>query len=65
MGFMFLKMDMKKAFDKMEWNLILVIMQNLGFYATWIHWIKACISTTSFSILLNSNLYGMFALKEV
>ena len=31
---MFLKMDMEKAFDKMEWNLILAIMQHLGFYAT-------------------------------
>jgi hypothetical protein len=42
---MFLKMDMEKAFDKMEWNMILSIMQNLRFHATWIHWTKACIST--------------------
>jgi hypothetical protein len=32
-GFMFLKMDMEKAFDKMEWNLILAILQSLGFHA--------------------------------
>ena len=57
---MFLKMDMKKAFDNMGWNLILNIMQNFGFHATWILWIKACISTTSFSILLNGSPYGLF-----
>jgi hypothetical protein len=30
---MFLKMDMEKAFDKLEWNLILAVMKNLGFHA--------------------------------
>ena len=59
-GFMFLKIDMEKAFDKMEWNLILVIMQKLGFNATWIQWIKACISSSSFFILLNGSPYGLF-----
>ena len=48
----------------MEWNLILVIMQKLGFHETWIHWIKACISTSSFSILLNGSPYGLFSLKR-
>jgi hypothetical protein len=33
-GFMFLKMDIEKAFDKMEWKLILSIMQHLGFHDT-------------------------------
>jgi hypothetical protein len=60
-GFMFLKMDMEKAFDKMEWNLILVILQSLGFHANWIQWIEACISTTSFFILLNGSPYGHIA----
>jgi hypothetical protein len=59
-GFMFLKIDMEKAFDKMEWNLILAILQSLGFHANWIQWIEACISTTSFSILLNGSPYGQF-----
>jgi hypothetical protein len=31
-GFMFLNMDMEKAFDKMEWDFILAIMQKLGFH---------------------------------
>jgi hypothetical protein len=33
-GFMFLKMDMEKTFDKMKWKLILTIMQSLGFHST-------------------------------
>ena len=35
-GFMFLKMDMEKAFDKMEWKLILSIMKHLGFHVIWL-----------------------------
>ena len=33
-GLMFLKMDMEKAFDKMEWGFILAIMSRLGFHPT-------------------------------
>jgi hypothetical protein len=39
-GYMFLKMDMEKAFDRMEWTFILSIMEKLGFSSTWLTWIK-------------------------
>ena len=61
---MFLKMDMEKAFDKMEWKLILTIMQSLGFHSTWLHWIESCISSSSFSILLNGSPFGLFSPKK-
>jgi hypothetical protein len=61
---MFLKMDMEKAFDKMEWKLILTIMQSLGFHSTWLHWIESCISSSSFSILLNGSPFGLFSPKR-
>jgi hypothetical protein len=34
-GFMFLKMNMEKAFDKMEWKFLLAIMKKLGLNDTW------------------------------
>ena len=49
--FMFLKMDMEKAFNKMKWSLLLVVMQNLGFHKTWINWIRICIFSLTFSLL--------------
>jgi hypothetical protein len=57
-GYMFLKMDMEKAFDRMEWCLLLAIMEKLGFSHTWLSWIKICISTPSLSILLNGSPFG-------
>jgi len=45
-GLMAVNIDMEKAFDKMEWNFLLVILQKLGFHAKWINWIRLCISTS-------------------
>jgi hypothetical protein len=52
---MFLKMNMEKAFDRMEWTFLLAILKKLGFNSTWISWIRVFISTPSFSILLNGS----------
>jgi hypothetical protein len=60
-GFMFLKMDIKKAFDQMEWPFLLAIMKNLWFNDVWIGWIEACISSSSFSILINGNPFGLIS----
>jgi hypothetical protein len=55
---MFLKLDMEKAFDRIEWNFLLAILEKLGFSPTWISWLRICISTPTFSILLNGSPYG-------
>jgi hypothetical protein len=60
-GFMFLKLDMEKAFDRMEWNFLLAIMEKLGFSPIWINWIRVCISSSSFSILINGSPFGLFS----
>jgi cell division inhibitor SulA len=57
---MAVNIDMEKAFDKMEWGFILPILEKLGFQAQWINWICLCISTTSFSVLLNGCPFGHF-----
>ena len=57
---MFLNIDMEKAFDKMEWDFILSIMEKLGFLSTWVNWIRLCTSSSSFSITLNGSSFGRF-----
>jgi exonuclease III len=59
-GLMALKLDMEKAFDSMEWNFLLKILELLGFQPTWIKWISQCITTSSFSILLDGAPFGKF-----
>jgi hypothetical protein len=60
-GLTVVNIDMEKAFDKMEWTFLLAILQKLGFHPTWINWIRLCISTTSFFVLLNGSPFGLFS----
>ncbi|RVW40176.1 LINE-1 retrotransposable element ORF2 protein [Vitis vinifera] len=54
------KLDIEKAYDKVDWNFILTVMQKMGLGEKWIRWIKWCISTASFSVLVNGTPTGFF-----
>ena len=51
---MALKLDMEKAYDKLNWNFIEAILTKFGFHKTWIKWTMACIRNASFSVLVNN-----------
>ncbi|KAJ9675647.1 hypothetical protein PVL29_024530 [Vitis rotundifolia] len=54
------KLDIEKAYDTVDWAFILTVMQKMGFGEKWIRWIRWCISTASFSILINGTPTGFF-----
>lgn len=45
-----LKIDIAKAYDKLEWDYFDAIMKALGFYFRWINLIMMCIKTVRFHI---------------
>lgn len=57
-GWMAVKTDMSKAYDRVEWNFLEVLMEKMGFDRVWIRWIMACVRTVSFSILMNGVSHG-------
>ena len=59
-GYVALKLDMEKAYDRIEWDFLLSCLKELGFHATWIWWIKECISTVSYSIIINNEPSGLY-----
>ena len=59
-GMVALNLDLEKAFDKVEWPFLLSIFKHFGFSDKWIQMISQCISTPSFSILINGSLVGIF-----
>jgi hypothetical protein len=59
-GLMAIKIDIEKAFDHMEWNFVFDILAKLGFHPTWINWIRICITSPSFSILINDSPFRLF-----
>ncbi|KAL2251999.1 UNVERIFIED_CONTAM: hypothetical protein Sindi_2322200 [Sesamum indicum] len=56
-----LKVDIRKAYDTVEWDFLEATLQLFGFPSTFTRWIEECIKTTSFSICLNENPHGFFA----
>ena len=50
-----LKLDFEKAYDMVQWNLILTIIDNMGFGVKWHDWIRECLSKSRASVLLNGN----------
>lgn len=52
------KTDISKAYDRLEWSFIRVVLERMGFCDTWIMWMMQCISTVSYSFLLNNEVMG-------
>jgi len=53
-GWATIKLDMEKAYDQVNWEFIILILKKFGFNDKFVGWIKECISTVSFSVLVNN-----------
>lgn len=49
------KLDIEKAYDSLNWNFLLKIMQQMGFKNKWLLWISSLLKSTTISILINGS----------
>lgn len=56
-----LKLDMAKAYDKVSWNFLLVVLRKMSFPDHFSGLILQCVSTTNFNLLLNGQRIGHFS----
>lgn len=59
-----IKLDIRKAFDSLNWDFLLAVLQKMRFPATFIDWIMSCIRGCMISLKVNGSLEGYFSAKS-
>ena len=54
--FFALKVDMMKAYDRVEWNYLSGCLQKLGFSQSWINTVMRCVTTVRYAVRVNGDL---------
>lgn len=52
-GFMALKLDFNKAYDRVEWDFLEALMRKMGFDEKWVNWTMECVSSVDFEVRAN------------
>ena len=63
-GNMAMKIDIKKAFDSIEWDFMQAVLCSFGFSKKFIDWIWAIFESARLSILLNGGQHGYFSVSR-
>ena len=57
-GHIGLKLDMSKAYDRVEWPFLEGMMLRLGFAESWVKLIMRCVRLVSYCFLINRQVTG-------
>lgn len=53
-----LKIDISKAYDRVSWAYLELMLERLGFAKKWIDWMMLCVSSVDFRVLVNDQSVG-------
>ena len=52
------KTDISKAYDRLEWDFLQKVLSRMGFHDIYTNWVMHCITTVSYSFLINKEVLG-------
>ena len=52
------KIDFEKAYYHVDWGFLDYVLERKGFSLRWRSWMRGCLSSTTFAILVNGNAKG-------
>jgi len=59
-----IKIDLSKAYDRVSWLYIRMLLTHMGFELPFINWIMSCISIVSFAVLINGATSSFFLVER-
>jgi hypothetical protein len=55
-----MKIDLKKAFDSIDWEFLRLILHSVGFGDKFTDWIMSCVTSANFAVLINGEATSFF-----
>ena len=52
---LFLKLHIKKSYDRVNWNLLRMILIQIGLERQVVQWIMGCVTSANFAVLVNGS----------
>jgi hypothetical protein len=55
-----MKLDLKKAFDSIDWDFLRLVLLSVGFGEQFTNWIMSCVTSANFAVLINGEASRFF-----
>nr|XP_016487427.1 PREDICTED: uncharacterized protein LOC107807533 [Nicotiana tabacum] len=63
-GNVFIKLDMAKAYDRMDWDFLYAVLRKFDFFDNWIGLVHNLISNVWYSVIINGMRHGFFSSSQ-